>query len=276
VNPYDNALAFIQMEAAYKTLLSRGINTPSTAPGNTKTTKIHPRIFSLGGDHSIALPALRALGDIYGSLSVVHFDSHLDTWSPGVMPSAWSSTQSELNHGTMFWMASKEGLIANGTSIHAGLRTRLAGKTFSDYEHDAKVGFVYIEADDIDTMGVQGIIDTIIETVGTTNPVYLSVDIDVIDPGLCPGTGTPESGGWTTRELRQIIRGLHPLRIVGGDLVEMSPPYDVGDVTALAASDLIFEVLSIMVKNPGFEGPNVDVAPRLPQKHNYKGGRCEL
>jgi agmatinase len=100
----------------------------------------------------------------------------------------------------------------------------------------------------------------ILKTVGTNNPVYLSVDIDVIDPGLCPGTGTPESGGWTTRELRQIIRGLAPLRIVGGDLVEVSPQYDnQGQTTAIAASDLIFEMISIMVRNPGFEGPIVEI-----------------
>lgn len=120
---------------------------------------------------------------------------------------------------------------------------------------------------DIDILGTQGVIDAIIDTVGTTNPVYLSVDIDVLDPGICPGTGTPESGGWTTRELRQILRGLYPLRIVGGDLVEVSPPYDdAAQTTALAASDLIFEMISIMVKNPGFKGPSVDISPRRRSK----------
>ena len=151
---------------------------------------------------------------------------------------------------------------------------------YSDYDHDEKVGFTYIESDgniefefcwqvDIDTLGVKGIIDTIIKTVGTTNPVYLSIDIDVIDPSIAPGTGTPESGGWTTRELRQIVRGLVPLRIVGADLVEVSPPYDnKGETTALAASDIVFEMISIMVKNPGFEGPKVEIAePRIPKAH---------
>jgi agmatinase len=125
---------------------------------------------------------------------------------------------------------------------------------------------------DIDTLGAQGIVDAIIDTVGITNPVYLSIDIDVIDPGICPGTGTPESGGWTTRELRQIIRGLEPLRIVGGDLVEVAPAYDnVGETTALAASDLVFEMISIMVKNPGFDGPEVEIAePRLPKYKKSK------
>jgi hypothetical protein len=129
---------------------------------------------------------------------------------------------------------------------------------------------------DIDTIGVQGVIDAIVETVGTTNPVYLSIDIDVIDPGIC--TGTPESGGWTTRELRQIIRGLEPLRIVGGDVVEVSPPYDnTGETTALAASDLVFEMISIMVKNPGFQGPEVEVAqPRLPKVNMKTRDRVEL
>ena len=131
---------------------------------------------------------------------------------------------------------------------------------------------------DIDTIGVPGVVDTIISTVGTKNPVYLSIDIDVIDPGICPGTGTPESGGWTTRELRQIIRGLEPLRIVGGDIVEVSPPYDnTGETTALAASDLVFEMISIMVKNPGFEGPKVEIAkPRLPKVTDTKRGHVEL
>jgi len=130
---------------------------------------------------------------------------------------------------------------------------------------------------DIDVIGVRGIIDTIIETVGTTNPVYLSIDIDVIDPGICPGTGTPESGGWTTRELRQIIRGLEPLRIVGADIVEVAPAYDnAGETTALATSDLVFEMISIMVKNPGFEGPEVDIAaPRVPNAKS-KRERNEL
>jgi len=102
----------------------------------------------------------------------------------------------------------------------------------------------------------------ILETVGTSNPVYLSVDIDVLDPGVCPGTGTPESGGWTVRELRQIIRGLQSLRVVGGDIVEVSPPYDnQGQTTALAAADILFDMISIMIMNPGFEGPVVDITP---------------
>lgn len=137
---------------------------------------------------------------------------------------------------------------------------------------------ILVDADltkDIDVLGTQGIADAIVKTVGTTNPVYLSIDIDVIDPGICPGTGTPESGGWTTRELRQIIRGLEPLRIVGGDIVEVAPAYDnKGETTALAASDLLFEMISIMVKNPGFEGPQVEIAePRLPRVDTSKSIR---
>ena len=182
-------------------------------------------------------------------------------------------------------IAAREGLIANGTSVHAGLRSKRRRHVLHDHINErssttaimtngldlstlkqmvtlfAVTGLIAIE---IDVIGVRGIIERIIKIVGTTNPVYLSVDIDVIDPGLCPGTGTPESGGWTTRELRAILRGLQPLRIVGGDLVEVSPPYDVAESTALAAADLMFEMLSIMVKNPGFEGPIVDVA--LPRR----------
>jgi len=175
----------------------------------------------------------------------------------------------------MLWFASEEGLIANGSSIHAGLRTRLWGSSFRDYDDDESLGFVYIEAEDIERLKPKGIVKAILETVGPDNPEYLSVDIDVLDPGSCPGTGTPESGGWTVRELREIIRGLHPLRIVAGDLVEVSPPYDnPGQSTALAASDLIYEMISIMVKNPGYEGPVVDITPpRNPRFSHLEDGK---
>ena len=128
---------------------------------------------------------------------------------------------------------------------------------------------------DIERLKPKGIVQAILETVGTDNPVYLSVDIDVLDPGSYPGTGTPESGGWTVRELREIIRGLHPLHIVGGDLVEVSPPYDnAGQSTALAASDLLYEMISIMVMNPGYDGPVVDITPpRAPRFSHLEEGK---
>ena len=155
----------------------------SRTPAVSHDTFPFPKLLTLGGDHSIALPALRALHKIHGGpIAVVHFDAHLDTWHPAKYPSAWESKQSDFTHGSMFWIASNEGLILNGSSAHGGLRTRLLG--WEDYEDDERQGFMRIAADDIDDIGTQGIIDSIMERVGTTVPVYLSVDIDVIDPGL--------------------------------------------------------------------------------------------
>lgn len=207
VSSYDNQLAVRQMTEGYIDLLSRKA-TASPASNNLKTAGLakdgifHPRLITLGGDHSIGLASLRALGHFYGNVSVIHFDSHLDTWNPKrYYPSYWHSDRADFTHGTMFWMASKEGLINNGTSIHAGLRTRLSGTDYYDYEEDNRVGFTFIEAQEIDEIGVNGIVERIKQVVGDTL-VYLSIDIDVVDPGLAPGTGTPETGGWTTREMK--------------------------------------------------------------------------
>ena len=143
----------------------------------------------------------------------------------------------------MFWIASNEGLIVNGSSVHAGLRSRLSG--WDDYDDDDRQGFLRISADDIDELGTRGIIDAILDRIGTEIPTYLSLDIDVIDPGLCPGTGTPEAGGWTSREIIRILRGLESLNVVGADIVEVAPAYDgVGEQTALVAAQVGFEILT--------------------------------
>lgn len=257
ITPFDNELALRQMTQAYDELLSR----PSTNP-NKK-----PILMTLGGDHSVALPALRALRNAYNQpIAVLHFDAHLDTLHPGKFPNAWLPTdepsQSDFTHGTMFWVAGTEGLILNGSSVHGGLRTRLAGNDYGDYSDDTRQGFLQIEADDIDEIGIQGIIDTIMNRMGTEVPVYLSVDIDVIDPGLAPGTGTPEPGGWTTRELIKILRGVEKLNIVGADVVEVSPAFDgTGEETALAAAQVIYELLTSVVKK-GMEERGIAIAKR--------------
>jgi agmatinase len=177
------------MSEAFKELGQRPPTAEALASGVAFRGK--SRLLTLGGDHSIALPALRALQKLYGKpISVVHFDAHLDTWDPAVYPSTWldtsdPSTQSFFTHGSMFWMAAREGLIANGSSVHAGLRTRLAGE--GDNEDDSTQGWTRISTDDIDDLGVKGVVSKIMGQVGTKNPVYLSIDIDVIDPGLAPG-----------------------------------------------------------------------------------------
>ena len=250
--PFDNALALEQMTAAYNQLGSRppAISSSSASTSTSSSFSFpHPKLIALGGDHSIALASLRALHRIYKQpISVVHFDAHLDTWSPNAYPSAWPSKtdQASFTHGTMFWMASEEGLIANGSSAHAGLRTRLTGT--GDWDEDDRQGFLRISADDIDDIGPQGVIDRILQRVGTERPVYLSLDIDVVDPGLCPGTGTPEPGGWTSREVIRILRGLEDLNVVGADVVEVAPAYDgVGEQTALTAAQVVYEILTSVV-----------------------------
>jgi len=237
------------MEAALKELANR--------PPISSLLR-HPILVTLGGDHSIALPALRALHEIHGQVRVLHFDAHLDTWHPAKYPSAWASEQSQFNHGSIFWLAGQEGLLSNASlspSMHAGLRTRLSGDDFEDWEDDTSQNWVRMTADDIDDIGTRGVIDGIMETMGTEDPVYLSIDIDVLDPAFAPGTGTPEPGGWTTRELIRILRGIEGLNIVGADVVEVSPAYqNNGEETALAAAQVVYEILSSIVKRGQKEG----------------------
>ncbi|KAL6881401.1 Arginase/agmatinase/formimionoglutamate hydrolase [Trichoderma novae-zelandiae] len=243
ITPFDNTIAIEQMTQAFKNL-GRARPVSSLSQGR-------PKIITLGGDHSLALPALRALNEIYGGpVRVLHFDAHLDTWDPAAYPSAWGSTH--FTHGSMFWMANKEGLLSNssaGQSVHAGLRTRLSGTDWADHESDSAQNWVRFSADEIDDIGTKGIIDGIMSVLGTEDPVYLSVDIDVLDVAFAPGTGTPEPGGWTTRELIRILRGIEGLNIVGADVVEVSPAYQGrGEETALAAAQVVYEILSSIVK----------------------------
>jgi agmatinase len=155
----------------------------------------------------------------------------------------------------MFWLAGQEGLIANASnaaSVHAGLRTRLSDTGWGDFDDDSAQNWVRISSDDIDDLGVKGVVASILDSfsgAGADDPIYLSVDIDVLDPGFAPGTGTPEPGGWTTRELIRILRGIEGLNVVGADVVEVSPAYQgPGEETALAAAQVVYEIISSMVK----------------------------
>ncbi|KAJ5230357.1 hypothetical protein N7489_011065 [Penicillium chrysogenum] len=236
ITPFDNGLAERQMYEAFLELGSRSI--VNKAPKANGIGATHPKLVTLGGDHSVALPALRALHQIYQKpITVVHFDAHLDTWNPVRYSAYWQSEQTQFNHGSFFHKASREGLICNSTSAHAGLRTRLTGVDAGDYTNPGPE---------------QGFIRTIIARTGIDpeQPVYLSVDIDVLDPSTAPGTGTPEPGGWTTREFIRILRGLEKLNIVGADIVEVSPAYDnKGETTALAAAQVAFEIITSLVKS---------------------------
>lgn len=229
------------MTAAMTELGSRkSENSPKALP---------PKLLTLGGDHSVALGALRALHAVHGQpITVIHFDAHLDTWKP---PSSaadfpWFSEAGRFNHGDVFSLAWEEGLLdKNGSSVHVGLRTRLSG--LQDVEEDGAQGFLQISCDEVDEIGTEGIVAKVRSRVGQDldRPVYLSFDIDVVDPGLAPGTGTPEVGGFSSREVIRLLRGLEGLNIVGADIVEVSPPYDGrGEQTALVAAQVAFEILS--------------------------------
>ncbi|EUC66483.1 agmatinase [Rhizoctonia solani AG-3 Rhs1AP] len=264
VVPFDIKYAMDQMQTAYSTLIKREVATQSslfsTSRKLAKDGKFHPRIIALGGDHAVILPILRSLHEVYGEIAVIHFDSHLDTWP--VLGYYGNKDSSVVTHGTMFWTAMTEGLIAKGNSIHAGIRCKMTG--IEDIEHDQGVGFSMITTDDIDELGADGIADKIKKHVGD-KPVYLSLDIDVIDPAFAPATGTPEPGGWATREVKRILRGLAGLNVVGADVVEVAPAYDTNaETTSLVAADIIHEMLSIMIgKRPAIARVDEKLSTRV-------------
>jgi agmatinase len=189
---------------------------------------------ALGGDHTISLPLLRALHRAHGPIALVHFDAHLDTWD--------TYFGAPCTHGTPFRRASEEGLVAKGSSAHIGIRGPLYDRR--DLLDDAELGFTCVHARDLDTIGVPGVVDRIRARVGDL-PVHVSIDIDVLDPAFAPGTGTPEAGGLTSRELLAILRGMSDLRLVGADIVEVAPAYDHAEVTAVAAAHLAYDLISL-------------------------------
>ncbi|KAI5306037.1 hypothetical protein KEM56_002460 [Ascosphaera pollenicola] len=239
--PFDKLKAIEQLTRGSKSILSR-------APKSEEHSKA-VRMLSIGGDHTIILRALR---QIWGPVSVLHFDAHLDTWSPDQLSSGDEpSGVSDMTHGTMLHLAHEEGHMSNDSNYHVGSRCSLMSK-FEDLDNDARCGFKYIRARQIDSIGIQGVIDRVAERVGD-NYVYVSVDIDVLDPAFAPATGTAEPGGLTTRELLQILQGLSArgLKIVGADVVELSPPFDsIAEVTALAYVQVAYELLHWMVSVP--------------------------
>jgi agmatinase len=192
------------------------------------------RLVTIGGDHTIALPLLRAAHRRHGPIALVHFDAHLDTWD--------TYFGAPYTHGTPFRRASEEGLLAMDHACHVGTRGPLYART--DLIDDQKLGFAIVSTEDIARRGIDEAIDRIRERVGN-QPIYLSVDIDVLDPAHAPGTGTPEPGGLTTRELQIILRGLADLTIIGADVVEVSPAYDHAELTALAAANVVYEFLGL-------------------------------
>ncbi|PAV11641.1 agmatinase [Arsenophonus sp. ENCA] len=182
------------------------------------------RCLTFGGDHFVTLPLLGAHAKHFGPMALVHFDAHTDTYSNG----------SQFDHGTMFYHAPNEGLIDATHSIQIGIRT----------EYDKRNGFTVLDAAYVNDAPLEDIITQIRSTVGEL-PVYLTFDIDCLDPAFAPGTGTPVVGGLTSDRALKLLRALQPLNIVGMDIVEVAPAYDQSQITALAAATVALDMLYI-------------------------------
>lgn len=185
-----------------------------------------------GGDHYVTYPVLQAYAKHHGTLSLVHFDAHSDSW-----PDEEGSKR--VDHGTMFYHAAKEGLIDDTRSAQIGLRTT----------NDEPMGFNIFDARHVHEHGPFAVAEQVKKVVGD-NKVYLTFDIDCLDPAFAPGTGTPVCGGLSTYQALEIIRGLKGINIVGADVVEVAPAYDVGEITAFAGATLAAEFLCLFAANP--------------------------
>ena len=216
-NPFDIPVAVQQVELAATTVLGSA-----------------EHLVVIGGDHTMSLPLLRATAARHGPVALIHFDAHLDTWDTYFgMP---------YTHGTPFRRAVEEGVLDLGASAHVGTRGPLYST--GDMEADRELGFATVTSVDVFRRGVDEALDRVRERVGD-RPLYLSIDIDVLDPAHAPGTGTPEPGGLTSRELQLLLRGLDGTNLVGGDVVEVAPAYDHAEITAIAAANVVYELLGL-------------------------------
>jgi agmatinase len=191
---------------------------------------------TLGGDHFVTYPVIKALAARHGPLSLIHFDAHSDTWG---------EEQQRLDHGTMFYHAVKQGLVDDARSVQIGLRTT----------NDEPLGFNILDARRVQRDGPEAIAAEVRRIVGDRK-AYLTFDIDCLDPSCAPGTGTPVCGGLTTYQALEIVRGLAPqgaapVDLVGMDVVEVAPAYDVGEITALAGATLAAEFLCVLAARRG-------------------------
>lgn len=184
----------------------------------------------LGGDHYITFPILRAYAEKFGPLSLLQFDAHSDTWPDDDM--------TRIDHGTMFYKAVKEGLIVPERSVQVGIRT-----VCEDY-----LGVNVIDAREVHETGTAAVVQKIKQIVGD-HPTYLSFDIDCLDPAFAPGTGTPVSGGLSSAQALHMLRDLRGFNMVGGDVVEVSPPFDVGNMTGVAGAHVATELMCLYCYN---------------------------
>ncbi|PHH91205.1 hypothetical protein CDD83_1311 [Cordyceps sp. RAO-2017] len=245
----DVPMSWLDKQAALKNLDQAHRRVSRKTPANPDRSHA-PRVLMLGGDHTTTLSALRSTRRRWGKVSMIHFDTHLDTGNAGY---GASLDYSNLDHGSFLHFAHEEDLTLN-TSIHAGVHAALS-EPKGDIENDVRCGFEFITNRDIDKLGVSSIIQRIRQRVGNSY-VYVSIDIDVLDPAFAPGTGTPVSGGWSPRELLTILNGLNGLNVVGADVVEVAPVYDnKGETTTLAAAQIAVSLIELLVAKPAGPRP---------------------
>tara|TARA_B100000965_G_C19500616_1_gene717280 strand:- start:79 stop:1038 length:960 start_codon:yes stop_codon:yes gene_type:complete len=222
-NPFDINEAIKQIENGADDLLSKAGS-----------------IVTIGGDHTIALPLLRSVNKkVGGPVALVHFDAHLDTWD--------TYFGAPYTHGTPFRRAREESLFLDDASMHIGIRGPLYST--DDLKNDRELGFKTIHCDEFQTQSIDQIVKRIKNRIGN-NPLYISIDIDVLDPAHAPGTGTPEVAGMTTREILNVLRGLAGSQLVSADVVEVAPAYDHAELTSTAAATIVYELVNLIARSP--------------------------
>jgi len=192
------------------------------------------RCAAVGGDHSLSLPLLRATAKKYGPVAVIQFDAHNDLWD--------QYFGCKLSHGTPFRRAIEEELIHERSFLQVGLRGQVYGEDDFEFAHKHKVEM--ITAEEFHAGGMKVFREKLRAFHG--KPVYITLDIDCVDPAFAPGTGTPQVGGFTSAQIVELVRALRGLKIIGCDLVEVSPPYDNGSITSLLAANLLYELLCVL------------------------------
>jgi len=189
-------------------------------------------LISMGGDHFVTYPLLQAHAKKFGPLALIHFDAHCDTWD---------DDGGRLDHGSMFLRALREGIIDPARSVQIGIRT------YNDDEH----GFTILGAPWVHREGIPAVIDVIRDVAGTEDPAYLTFDIDCLDPAFAPGTGTPVSGGLSSAQALEAIRAMGEFNIVGMDLVEVAPAYDIAEITAIAGATIVHDFICVQAVKAG-------------------------
>jgi agmatinase len=196
--------------------------------------KAGTRCVSVGGDHSLSLPILRVLAKEHGPVGLIQFDAHNDLWD--------EYFGCKYSHGTPFRRAIEEDLLLKGAFLQVGLRGQLYDKSDFDFARQHQVNMV--TAEEFHRHGMASVLRHLKSFRG--KPVYITLDIDSVDPAYAPGTGTPQVGGFTSFQILELVRALRGLKIVGCDLVEVSPPYDTGEITSLLAANLLYELLCVL------------------------------